>query len=66
LIVAADLSATVWFMALPMPSIGVTPGHHRQLPALGHDPGRCLRQASGYISATDFDRIVNPAAMTGP
>jgi fumarate hydratase class II len=34
-----------------------------------NDQGTTLREAalaSGYISAADFDRIVNPAAMTGP
>ncbi|MDX6393656.1 MAG: fumarate hydratase, class, partial [Streptosporangiaceae bacterium] len=33
-----------------------------------NDEGTTLRQAAlatGYISATDFDRIVNPAAMAG-
>ena len=32
------------------------------------DEGTTLRQAAlatGYVSAADFDRIVNPAAMTG-
>ena len=34
-----------------------------------NDQGTTLREAalaSGYISGADFDRIVNPAAMTGP
>jgi fumarate hydratase class II len=33
-----------------------------------NDQGTTLREAalaSGYISAADFDRIVNPAAMAG-
>jgi fumarate hydratase class II len=33
-----------------------------------NDQGTTLREAalaSGYISAADFDRIVDPAAMTG-
>jgi len=40
--------------------------------AIAHDAdrtGRTLRESaldSGYISAEDFDRIVNPAAMAGP
>jgi fumarate hydratase, class II len=40
--------------------------------AIAHDAdrtGRTLRESaldSGYISAEDFDRIVNPAAMVGP
>jgi fumarate hydratase class II len=33
-----------------------------------NDEGTTLRQAAlgtGYVSGADFDRIVNPAAMTG-
>ena len=33
-----------------------------------NDEGTTLREAAlatGYITATDFDRIVNPAAMVG-
>jgi fumarate hydratase, class II len=33
-----------------------------------NDHGTTLREAalaSGYVSGADFDRIVNPAAMTG-
>jgi fumarate hydratase class II len=41
-------------------------------PVIGYDKandqGTTLREAalaSGYVSGADFDRIVNPAAMTG-
>jgi hypothetical protein len=58
----------------PVPDAG-----HRLVPAIGYDKasviahtandqGITLREAalaSGYISAADFDRIVNPAAMAG-
>ena len=40
--------------------------------AIAHDAdrtGRTLRESvlySGFISADEFDRVVNPAAMVGP